>query len=329
MSSSTPEKIIQGILQGEIRAAARAMRWVDDRDDRAEEVLRELYKNTGEGLIIGVTGNPGSGKSTLVDTLVKHYRSQDKSVGVVAVDPSSPFSGGAILGDRIRMQRHYLDSGVFIRSLATRGYLGGLSASTLDTLAIMDAMGRDVIIVETVGVGQDEVDIVRAAHVTVVVVVPGLGDEIQALKAGVLEIADVYCINKADRDGVHALERELQTMQEFDHQSGREFRPMIRTVAVREEGIAELADAIDGHVEKTRAQGGNASKQERERMDLGLRKRLERKVIDIFLENPAARKDFSEALEKVLAKESDPYTETDSLIKACIDRTLDPGTSGQ
>ena len=313
MTREATEKLYESILKGEIRAAARAMRWVDNRLPGAKSLLKSLYPHSGKALVIGITGNPGSGKSTVVDCLVQYYRSQNKTVGVVAVDPSSPFSGGAILGDRIRMQQHYLDPGVFIRSLATRGYLGGLSASTLDTVTIMDAMGRDIIIVETVGVGQDEVDIVRAAHATVVVVVPGLGDEIQALKAGVLEIADVYCINKADRDGVERLERDLQSMQELDHQAGKDFRPMIRTIATQQEGILELAQAIEEQLEKQNSEGDEDA-QEKARIELQLRTQVERQLTSMFLEGEGAQNRLADAVQRVLSRSSDPYTETDTLV---------------
>jgi LAO/AO transport system kinase len=233
------------VLQGDVRAAARLMRLIDDAQPAAEPELRALFPSTGRAQLIGITGNPGSGKSTLVDRLIAHVRGQGKTVGVLAVDPTSPFTGGAILGDRIRMQDHALDPGVFIRSLATRGQLGGLSRATGDCVRVLDAMGKDLVIVETVGVGQDEVEVCRLAHTTVVVVVPGLGDDIQAIKAGILEVADLFCVNKADREGADRTVRDLRQMLELsvqDHEVA-----IVKTVASQGEGITELWDTIQAH----------------------------------------------------------------------------------
>ncbi|GFO64478.1 methylmalonyl Co-A mutase-associated GTPase MeaB [Geomonas paludis] len=240
--------LAERVLDGDIRAAARLMRDIDDRFKSAIEELKTLYPHTGNAYIIGITGPPGAGKSTLVDQIVSAYRKKDLLVGVVAIDPTSPFSGGAILGDRIRMNRHADDAGVFIRSLATRGALGGLSRSTTDVVNVMDAMGMDVIVIETVGVGQDEVDIVSTAHTTVVVMVPGLGDDIQAIKAGILEIGDVFVVNKADRDGAERTARELTTMLEMKHPDADGWAPrVLQTEGVRGVGIEELVQEFDAH----------------------------------------------------------------------------------
>ena len=233
------------VLQGDVRAAARLMRLIDDAQPAAEGELRVLFPSTGRAQLIGITGNPGAGKSTLVDRLIAHLRGMGKTVGVVAVDPTSPFTGGAILGDRIRMQDHALDPGVFIRSLATRGQLGGLSRATGNCVRVLDAMGKDVVIVETVGVGQDEVEVCRLAHTTVVVVVPGLGDDIQAIKAGILEVADLFCVNKADREGADRTVRDLRQMLELSA-TEREVA-IVKCVASQGEGIGELWDAIEAH----------------------------------------------------------------------------------
>ncbi len=240
--------LAQRVLGGEVRAAARLMRALDDELPGARDVLAQLHGHTGRAFLLGVTGNPGAGKSTLTDQLIRHYRGLDKRVAVIAIDPSSPFSGGAILGDRIRMQDHAGDSGVFIRSLATRGVLGGLTASTRDVITVFDAMGFDVVIVETVGVGQDEVDVANTVETSVVVTVPGLGDGVQAIKAGLLEIADVFVVNKADHPDAKRAERHLAMLLDLE---GRERRgwavPIVPTVATRGEGIATLVEHIEAH----------------------------------------------------------------------------------
>jgi LAO/AO transport system kinase len=247
---------IDAILAGDVRAGARLMRDIDDRRPDALAALKALFPHTGTAYVVGITGNPGAGKSTVVDALITLYRAAGERVGVIAVDPTSPFTGGAILGDRIRMNRHALDPGVFIRSLATRGHLGGLSRSTFDVAHVLDAMGFTRILIETVGVGQDEVDVMRAAHTTVVVTVPGLGDDIQAIKAGLLEVADVLAVNKADRDGADRTERDLAQM--LDLRADRRDVPIVRTIATRgtadDSGIAELVTAIEAH--RTRVWNG-------------------------------------------------------------------------
>ena len=214
-SASDPKATAELVRKADLRTSARLMRDLDDLRPGAVEVMKHLYPHTGRAFMLGITGNPGAGKSTVVDALIHHYRQLGKRVGVVAVDPTSPFSGGAILGDRIRMQRHATDEGVFIRSLATRGHLGGLSRSTGEVAAVLDAMGYDLVIIETVGVGQDEIDVVSQCECAVVVTVPGMGDEIQAIKAGILEIADVLVVNKADREGADRAIRDLISMLEL------------------------------------------------------------------------------------------------------------------
>lgn len=242
--------MIDRILAGDIAEAARLIRDLDDRRPAALAVVKALFPHTGKAYIVGVTGNPGAGKSTLVDALIGHYRAAGETVGVIAIDPSSPFSGGALLGDRVRMQRHALDPGVFIRSVATRGHLGGLSRSTFEIASVLDAMGFARIIVETVGVGQDEVDVMTAAHTTVVVAVPGLGDDVQAMKAGLLEVADVLAVNKGDRDGAERTARDLRHMLGLRAARTHEV-PVVTTIATRGNaagsGVAELAAAIEAH----------------------------------------------------------------------------------
>ncbi len=236
------------MLSGDVRAAARLMRDLDDEVPAANRILKSLYRHTGRAYILGITGAPGAGKSTLVDCVTERLRAQGKTVGIVAIDPTSPYSGGAILGDRIRMSKHALDEGVFIKSLATRGHLGGLSKSTIDIVNVMDAMGKDVVIIETVGVGQDEVEIVKVAHTNLVVVVPGLGDDIQAMKAGILEIADLFVVNKSDREGAEKTRREIETMISMNvYEDGEWVPPVVSTVAQAGTGVAGLLEEVERH----------------------------------------------------------------------------------
>lgn len=237
------------IFSGDVRASARLMRLVDDRTAGYEEYMKPVWKRAGHAHIIGITGAPGSGKSTMTDQLITHFRKQGKTVGVVAIDPTSPFSGGAILGDRIRMAGHATDDGVFIRSVGTRGHLGGLSVSTMDIVAVMDAMGKDVIIIETVGVGQDEVEIAMVADTCIVVTVPGLGDDIQAIKAGIFEIADIFIVNKADREGAERTARDLQMMLEITSRQKSWQVPVLQTIAANGTGIDEVCAVINNHKE--------------------------------------------------------------------------------
>src|SRR5512136_1540986 len=240
--------VVRQIIEGDIRAASRLMREIEDRTSEGLEALKELYPKTGKAYVIGVTGAPGSGKSTLIDKMVDIFRKEGKTVGIVAVDPTSPFSGGALLGDRIRMQRHSTDEGVFIRSLATRGCLGGLSRSTQDVVNVMDAMGKEIILVETVGVGQDEVEIVNTAHTSIVVLVPGMGDDIQAIKAGIIEIGDLFVINKCDREGADKVERDLRMVLEMGRRREDAWDPLIfKTEAILGKGIFELVYGIYRH----------------------------------------------------------------------------------
>src|ERR671914_3028999 len=248
---------IDRILAGDPRAVARAISKVEDGAADAAGLMKAVFPHTGRGLVVGITGAPGAGKSSLVDKLALMYRQKGERVGIVAVDPSSPFSGGAILGDRIRMQTLGLDENVFIRSMATRGNLGGLARATVDAVAILDAAGYSKIIVETVGVGQDEVEIVKAADVSVVVLVPGMGDDIQAIKAGIMEIGDVFVINKADREGVLRTEKELEALLTLAHRPDMWSPPIVKTVATENKGIEELAAAVESYREFQR--GGEAS----------------------------------------------------------------------
>lgn len=323
------------VLAGEPRAIARLMRNIDDRVPGHRESLRALYPATGKAHILGITGNPGVGKSTLVDRLIEAVRGEGRKVGVVAVDPSSPLSGGAILGDRIRMQRHALDDGVFIRSLATRGHLGGLSRSTSDVVRVLDAAGYDVVLIETVGVGQDEVEVTRVAHTTVVVVAPGLGDEIQAIKAGVLEVADVFVVNKADRDGAMNTVRDLEAMilmrgeplhggsHGAHHAAGRLDEqaqatlegwvpPVLQAVAPKNQGVAEvLAAARRHHAYLTGTEDGALRLRRRAEQELSsaLREQIRERAAGVL------EQDLHGLVERIVARELDPYDAASEILR--------------
>jgi LAO/AO transport system kinase len=241
------ESLIGQIRSGDARALARAISAVENRTPGWSDLLRALFPHSGQARIIGLTGPPGAGKSTLVDQLARHYRKQNHRIGIIAVDPTSPFTGGAVLGDRIRMQEHFSDPGIYIRSMATRGSLGGMARSTADVATVLDAAGRDLIMIETVGVGQDEVDIVRLADVTVVILVPGMGDDVQIIKAGIMEIADIFVINKSDREGAERVEREIRALQSLAVRSDDWTPPIVKTVASGGVGIQEVAAAIGGY----------------------------------------------------------------------------------
>ena len=310
---------IEHIVKGDIRSAARLMRDLDDRRPDAIAMLKALYPHTGKAYLVGVTGNPGAGKSTVVDALIAHYRAAGERVGVVCVDPTSPFSGGAILGDRIRMQRHALDPGVFIRSLATRGHLGGLSRSTFDVAHVLDAMGFERVLIETVGVGQDEVDVMKAAHTTVVVTVPGLGDDIQAIKAGLLEVADVLVVNKADREGADRTERDLMHMLDLRATGERKEVEIVRTIATRGtaegSGITELGAAIERH--RTRAWlGASAADRATARATAHLGELVRAHLADRAARAMQARGGLGEIAQAIVEKTTDPWTVAEDLVNA-------------
>ena len=244
---------IDQLRSGDTRALSRAISTVENRAPGWSELLKALFPHSGKARVLGLTGAPGAGKSTLVDHLARHYRKQNRTVGIIAVDPTSPYTGGAILGDRIRMQEHFSDPGIYIRSMATRGSLGGLARTTADVATVLDASGRDIVMIETVGVGQDEVDIVRLADVTVVILVPGMGDDVQTIKAGIMEIADVFVINKSDHEGAERVEREIRALQSLATRPDGWTPPIVKTVASEGAGIAELAAAIgeyEGYLQK-------------------------------------------------------------------------------
>ena len=304
--------LVERILQSDIRAVARGISLAEESSTRAGEMLRELYPHTGRATVLGLTGAPGSGKSSLVDRLTRLYRSRDKRVAVVAVDPSSAFSGGAILGDRVRMQQHATDPDVFIRSMATRGFLGGLARASNDAIDLLDAAGFDPILVETVGVGQDEIDIVKTADVVSVVLVPGMGDDIQAIKAGILEIADLFVINKADRDGADRVHADLDFMLSLAQHDTAPRPEIFRTVAVANEGIREFDDGVTRFLAGVgkRRHGQRRRDRARSRLQAVLGEQLLARVQQQVLPGKA----FDELVERVADREIDPYTAVRSIV---------------
>jgi LAO/AO transport system kinase len=310
-------EIIEKVLKADARAIAKTISLIENNSSRTQSILKELYPHTGNAFILGVTGPPGAGKSTLVDKLAELIRKQEKTIGIIAIDPTSPFSGGAILGDRIRMQRHSTDPGIFIRSMATRGHLGGLSRATNDAITVLDASGKDIIIIETVGVGQDEVEIVNTAHTSIVVLTPIMGDDIQTIKAGIMEIADVFVINKADKGDYRRLEVDLKNMiEQFSREDGWE-APIVATVAIKDTGLEELLQKIYSHREYILKQDLLKYKakirSQMQLMDL-IKELALQKICSISL-SPEV---LEQHLEKIVARESDPYSAAEDIIAAFL-----------
>ncbi len=305
--------LAQGVLAGEKRALARLLTRVENRDAPALSALRTLYPHTGRAVTIGVTGMPGAGKSSLVTVLAAEFRRRGKTVGIIAVDPSSPFTKGAVLGDRVRMQELTQDPGVFIRSMATRGAMGGLAAGTIDAMTVLDAFGMEVIIVETVGAGQDEVDVVRAAQTVLVVEIPGTGDEIQSLKAGILEIADVYVVNKADREGADAGAATLRQLLSFTARQAWTV-PIQKTVAIRNEGTAALADAVVKHQHYLRSSGALEAR-DRERVRFQVLALAQARLLEELVRSNQATGRLEALLSRVQRRETDPHSAAEELVQ--------------
>ena len=309
------------LRSGNARALARAISTVENRGPGWSHLLKSLFPHSGKARVIGITGAPGAGKSTLVDQLARLYRKRDRSVGIIAVDPTSPYTGGAILGDRIRMQDHFADPGIYIRSMATRGSLGGLARATADVATVLDASGRDVILIETVGVGQDEVDIVRLADITILILVPGMGDDVQTIKAGIMEIADIFAINKSDRDGAERVEREIRALQSLATRNDGWTPPIVKTVASEGKGIEELAAAVAAY--ESYLQKENRALQKSVE---NWRERLVEMLRDAMLEKARAQLgdgNVAELARDVAEHKRDPYT----LVEEIAGRAEKPGST--
>jgi len=305
--------LLERLFAGEARTVARAISIVENGADNASDLMKAIFPKTGRALIIGITGSPGAGKSSLVDKLAFNYRDKGDRIGIVCVDPSSPFSGGAILGDRIRMQTLGLDKNVFIRSMATRGNLGGLSRATVDAVAILDAAGFDKIIVETVGVGQDEVEIVKTADVSVVVLVPGMGDDIQAIKAGIMEIGDVFVINKADREGVLRTQKELEALLSLAHRPDFWNPPIVKTIATESKGIEDLAKAVEAYYDFQKS-GENLERRKSIARWRLLELLQEKLLSDVLMRNGTSEK-LDRLAQEIAEKKNNPYSAVEEILK--------------
>ena len=312
----TSSNLSQRVIEGDARAVARAISLIEDEAPAGAELIRRIFPSTGRAYLVGITGPPGSGKSTLVDRLTAEIRKTSKTVGVVAVDPTSPFSGGAILGDRVRMQAHAGDVGVFIRSMATRGHLGGLARATSEVALVLDAAGRDVVLIETVGVGQDEIDIVRTADVSIVTLVPGAGDEVQALKAGIMEIADIFVVNKADRHGADRTVASIDANLSLQTFAAGEWRPpILKTEATTGQGVPELLATIERFRAHTAESQGV---RRRARAEFRVRELLAQRFVHHVEQQVLGAGELRGILDRIADRQLDPYAAVDEIVRRTL-----------
>jgi LAO/AO transport system kinase len=311
--------LAERLTSGDRRAAARVISMLEDNVPEAHDIIRSIYSKTGNAHVVGITGPPGAGKSTLVDKLTRAARAEGLTVGVVAVDPTSPFTGGALLGDRVRMQDHFMDTDVFIRSMATRGGLGGLARATKDVVKVMDAMGKNIIFVETVGAGQSEVSIIQAAHTSIVVEMPGLGDDIQAIKAGILEIGDIFVVNKADRADAGRTVAELQTMLDFNTAEAKWRPPVLETIARDNKGISELLEQITMHMNYLK-DSGKLTEHYQEQVRNEFKELLKEELSKYILDEYTSKEKLEAVFVKLDSRELDPYSAVQEIIKPFISK---------
>ncbi|HHH79473.1 MAG TPA: methylmalonyl Co-A mutase-associated GTPase MeaB [Thermoplasmatales archaeon] len=311
------KELASKVLKGDTRSVARLITLVENNSRNAANAMKIIHRHTGNAHVVGVTGVMGSGKSTLIYELAREYRKQGKTVGIVGIDPTSPFTGGALLGDRIRMQELACDSGVFIRSMGTRGALGGLTGAIFDVIEILDASGKDVVLVETVGVGQGEVDVVKMADTTLVVLVPGLGDSIQTIKAGIMEIADVFVVNKADRPGVDRAVAELESMLDLKHVEGERRTPVVKTVARKGEGVSELIQEIDKHMKYLKKQD-LLELRRRKRYEAELVEIIRRELMSYIFDEKKLKGKIDDLVDRILMKKMDPYTSAEEVLERML-----------
>jgi LAO/AO transport system kinase len=310
------EELAQGVLSGDIRSIARAITIIENNAPEAKKLVSSIYPHTGKAHIVGFTGAGGAGKSTLIEKIVREYRKKGRTVGVVAVDPTSPFTGGAFLGDRIRMQELSTDAGVFIRSMASRNYPGGIARATKDAVKVLDAAGKDMVIVETVGAGQSEVEIIKVAQTVVVIHAPGLGDEIQAIKAGIMEIADIFVVNKADRENANKTVMDIQAILQMNNKETAWKPPVLKTVALTGEGMPQLIEKIEEH--RMFSEKGLKHKRSREKAEAELIEALKEKVVSSVLDDLRKEGKFEQLVGKIVERETDPASAAEKLLKKAL-----------